>query len=668
MIVDVAVSVPLPQTFHYRIPDELQSEMQVGCVVEVPFRRSTAVGVVLGMPETSDYPLEKLKPINSILSAPLFDGELLPFFKWLSDYYCHPLGEVLSAALPKQVLLSTVKHRKAEETAPVLPQVPLVLNPAQQEALTALLDASDKRPQLLHGVTGSGKTEVYLQTLSEYRKRGLGAIVLVPEISLTPQLMNRFSQRFPGEVAVWHSDLTPKERRTEWLRICSGEAKVVVGARSAIFAPLKNLGLIIVDEEHEPSYKQEDSFRYHARDVAILRGHFFKARVILGSATPSVESYLQAQRKKYGYLQLKDRANDAKMPSIQIVDLKDAREKWDADMGKKFSWLSQTLAREIRKNLEKKEQSLLFLNRLGFSQFLLCNDCGHTWRCKQCEVSLTYYKSSLTLKCGYCTSEFKSPNLCDVCHGPNLQGMGLGTEQVESSIQEMFPEARLIRLDRSVVKTRKQLEFTLGQIADKKVDIVIGTQMLAKGHDYPHITLVGVLLADSTLNFPDFRAEERTYQLLTQVSGRSGRGDRPGRVFLQTYNPAHRIFDILKGEDFGGFMNHEIQLRETYGFPPFSRLALVRLQDMAAPRVEGAARDVARWAERINEEHKLGCTLLGPSESPLIKLNGKYRWQILIKSQSASQLQTLIRSLQMRVLESKTRVAISWDIDPQQVL
>ncbi len=672
MIADVAVSVPLPQTFHYRIPDELADSVQIGCVVEVPFARRKALGVVLGRPEKSDYPEEKLKAITSVISAPLFDTELLPFFRWLSDYYCHPLGEVLAAALPRQVLMAAAPKRKVASKSivesPEVAEAPLALTDEQRAALTAILDVGDTRPQLLHGITGSGKTEVYLQALDEFRRRGQGAIVLVPEISLTPQLLSRFARRFPGEVAVWHSDLTPKERKQEWLRLVSGQAKVVVGARSAVFAPVKNLGLIIVDEEHEPSYKQEDSFRYHARDVAVLRSHFFKSRVILGSATPSMESFLQAKRKKYNHLRMTTRATKASLPTMNLVDLKSETERFEMDDGKRVSWLSQTLVRELRRNLEKKEQSLLFLNRLGYSTFLICRDCAHTWRCKLCEVSLTYYRSSLTLKCHYCTSEFRSPNLCDMCQGKNLDTVGLGTEQVESTIKELFPTARIARLDRSVVTTRKQLEATLKQIADGEADIVIGTQMLAKGHDYPGITLVGVLLADATLNFPDFRAEERTYQLITQVSGRSGRGGKPGRVYLQTYNPAHRLFEWLDENRQIDFFQHELDLREKHGFPPFARLALIRMNDVDPKRVEGYANALFNFATRVKEQHKLDVTLLGPSESPLLKLNGKWRWQILVKATSVSQLQSLLKSLQKKVLDDKTRVAISWDVDPQQVL
>ncbi|NDG27330.1 MAG: primosomal protein N', partial [Proteobacteria bacterium] len=521
MIIDVVVPFRVSSSFHYRIDPELGKQLKAGSVVEVPLGKRKTHAFVVGFAETSDIPPEKLKDVFQVLkSEPVFDENTIRFLKWTSDYYCHPLGEVFDAAIPRHNL----KPKKAKKNIKKAKLNFNILNQGfdqrpkltdeQQKAVDEILNPSEQRPFLLHGVTGSGKTEIYLRVLEALLAEGRGAIILVPEIALTPQLMGRFAARFPDKVAVLHSDLTPRERSEQWERVYSGEATVVIGARSAIFAPVKNLGLIVVDEEQETSFKQEDSLRYNARDLAVVRAGFEKAKVILGTATPSLESYSNARSGRYFYIELKKRVHDRPLPQTTFIDIKD-RSQWYSP---KVPWLSRYLVEKIQKSLEEKKQTILYLNRLGFAHFLFCKDCGHTWRCKDCDVSLTYYKHPPSLKCHYCGIIRAVPKLCEECHGTELDFLGLGTEQVEGQLRALFPGAKIARMDRSQIKNRRDLENILEQISNREVDIVIGTQMVAKGHDFPGIALVGVLLADASLNLPDFRANERTFQVITQVS------------------------------------------------------------------------------------------------------------------------------------------------------
>ncbi len=668
MIVDVAVPVKVPGSFHYQVDEATAETLQLGAILEVPFGSRQLEGFVLGVQSTTNVPADKLKSISQVVQLdPVFDESMLKFFKWVSEYYCHPLGEVIATAVPRIAWLNK-KEKKSKpsdliarmEDTDVF-QVPKPqLTQEQSHAVKVILDPLDDKPVLIHGVTGSGKTEIYMSVLDSIIANGKTGIVLVPEIALTPQLMNRFSNRFPGRVAVMHSELTAKERSYVWKRIRTGQVDIVIGARSAVFAPLKNLGVIIVDEEHETSFKQEDSLKYHGRDLAVVRAALCKSKVVLGSATPSIESYHHAKLGKYHYVELKERINKQEMPKTVIVDLKDK----EAQFSSKVPWLTQTLVLKVQKALEKKQQVMLFLNRLGFAHFLYCDDCGHTWRCKNCDVALTYYQNPPLLKCHYCASVHKVPHVCEACNGLKLTSIGLGTEQVEKEVAQIFPHARIERLDRGKIKDRKSLEALLTSISNREVDIVIGTQMMAKGHDFPGIALVGILVADASLNIPDFRASERTFQLITQVSGRAGRAETLGEVVIQTVNPLHPVIHYAAHHQTKEFYDMELKMRKQFGFPPFNRLAMLKFQHKDKTKVELFSYKVLSVIKQEIANRGFHSQVLGPSEAPLSKIKNYFRWQAMIKSESVKEMQMLLRIANEFVAKEKQSVQFAVDVDP----
>lgn len=672
MIIDVAVPFRVGSSFHYKIEPEHAATITSGSLVQVPFRNRSTHAFVLGFPKESDVDPGKLKTVEGVLvTEPLFDAGMLEFLRWVSEYYCHPLGEVMAAAIPKPTWAPTQSKRPRkskvdsalEGLTPLSTEKP-ILNDEQRAALTTINDALEKRPILLHGVTGSGKTEVYMHALESVLDRGKGAIILVPEIALTPQLVGRFSARFPGLVALLHSDLTPRDRAQQWERVRKGEARIVIGARSAVFAPIRDLGIIVVDEEHESSFKQEDSLRYHGRDIAIVRGRMAGARVVLGSATPSLESYANAQSGKYVYSQLKSRVQRRGLPKTTFVDLKDPQ----LVHSPQVPWLSEPLIARMGEVLRAGHQSLLYLNRLGFAHFLFCQDCGHSWHCRNCDVSLTYYQNPPTLKCHYCGVFYPPPKVCEKCSGIDLRTMGVGTEQVEKTLRGIFPDARIARMDRSVIKNRKDLETILNQIARHQVDIAIGTQMIAKGHDFPGIALVGILLADASLNLPDFRAHEKTFQIITQVSGRAGRADIAGEVMIQTVNPKHPVLLAAAENRAEDFYRFELDARRQFGFPPFQRLAMLRFQHRQQIRVRDFACDVAAQIQRRFPATSDGCHIIGPSEAPLSRLKNLYRWQCLVKSESVRNLRRVLHFVNEYAAYVKSPVTMAVDVDPINAL
>ena len=667
MIVDVVVPFRVSSSFHYRIDPELGKEINEGSVVEVPLGTKKTHAFVVGFPTKTDVPEEKLKNVCQVLkSEPAFDANMLRLLRWTSDYYCHPLGEVFDAAIPRLNLKP--RKRKASAKAKEIDfgvlgkesaQKP-VLTQEQKQALEEILSPSETRPILLHGVTGSGKTEVYLRVVESILGEGKGAIILVPEIALTPQLMGRFAARFPEQVAVLHSDLTPSERSKQWERVFKGEAQVVVGARSAIFAPVKKLGLIVVDEEQEASFKQEDSLRYHARDLAVVRGKFENAKVILGTATPSLESYANATSGRYCYVQLLKRVHEQPLPKTYLVDVKDKSQWYQA----RTPWLSRYLVERLEETLSAKKQAILYLNRLGFAHFLFCRDCGHTYRCKNCDVALTYYQTPPSLKCHYCGMQQAVPKQCSECEGTELDSLGLGTEQVERQLQKIFPGARIGRMDRSQIKNRKELENILQSISRGEIDIIIGTQMVAKGHDFPGISLVGILMADASLNIPDFRANERTFQIITQVSGRAGRAGDPGEVVIQTLNPQQPILRWASENKSLDFYTTELNSRKMFAFPPFQRLALLRFQHTDPNLVHKYSEEIARFLRSEIQKNGFQCQVLGPSEAPISRLKSLYRWQCLVKAASVKELQVLLKRVSQFDMAGKSKVKLAMDVDP----
>ena len=664
-------------------------------------------------------------------SEPAFTPAMLDLYKWIADYYISPLGDVIKTALP--VSKGKVKKERvaiilepAVQEAPMTPKEEKVLSfirkrgrasmrdinaefgspyeiikrlstkglismveeevsriaykqgsgvrgqgseltPAltepQGNAFSEIKAAVEKggfSPFLLHGVTGSGKTEVYLRVIEEILKMGKGAIVLVPEISLTPQLLSRFRSRFGDKVAALHSALSDGERFDEWMRIKSGEARIVVGARSAIFAPMDDLGVLVVDEEHDHSYKQEESPRYNARDLAVVRGKMVKGVVILGSATPSMESYHNAKTGKFNYLNLPDRVEERPMPQITVVDMKDT--------GKRQIFSSQ-MTESLNRCIGEKKQALLFLNRRGFSTFLICSDCGFTFGCPNCSISLIYHQGEGLLRCHYCDYEQKAFPVCPACKGMNVGHLGLGTEKVEDEVQKAFPDSRVARMDRDTVSRKGSHERILKRMEEGDLDILIGTQMVTKGHDYPNITMVGVISADISLNLPDFRAAERTFQLLTQVAGRAGRGDAPGKVIIQTFNPDHYSIVAARSHDLEGFYREEATFREELGYPPFSRLISIRLRGNSEARTASAAN---RLGELARDEMKAwkGLTILGPSKATIYKIRGKYRWHMLVKGKDSGKLHSFVRKLLSLSKDGSgfRGVELQMDVDPLNML
>lgn len=675
-IADIAVPFRVAGSFHYLIPPELMDQVVVGSIVSVHFGRKRTHGFVLGVLPTSPLPIEKLRPIESVLtSEPLFDSSVLDFYRWASDYYVHPLGEVLSTALPKHAWKSFAKKQpKARKTTGSVPLAPKLeperdmsrqLSAEQQQALGCILSTEETRPVLLHGVTGSGKTEVYIAAIRAILEQGKGAIVLVPEIALTPLVLGRFESHFPGNVAVLHSELTDRERRFEWGSIRNGERKIVIGARSAIFAPVKDLGIIVVDEEHESSFKQEDSFRYHARDLAVARAKWVGARVVLGSATPSLESYQNARTGKYALTELPFRILSRPLPKVEVIDLKN-KELW-VEPGRYL--LTHPMIQAITETLGAGHQSILFLNKLGFAAFLICNDCGHTWRCSQCDVTLTYYKQTRSLKCHYCGTRHPAPSTCTECQSLEVAPIGFGTEQLEEWIRQYFPQARIARLDRDAVRNREGLEQTLSQFAAREIDILIGTQMLAKGHDFPGVALVGILMADSSLNFPDFRAAERTFQILTQVSGRAGRSNTPGKVLIQTFSPDHPAICLAATNQLKEFYEAELSQRRQFGFPPFARMAMLRFQGANESAVRTfSTQATQRVRSRADSPRAEKTMVLGPAEAPISRIKGLYRWQSLLRCESSRALHQTLSELGLWAEKVKSSVQFAIDVDPIQAL
>lgn len=668
MIVDVAVPVPVAKSFHYRVPKSVDSDITVGSLLEVPFGSRRMHGFVLGFPEQAGVDSHRMKEIGRVVvSKPLFDESTLSFFRRVSEYYCHPLGEVISAAIPKSCWSDVRPLKKGGREKQTIDLTSLVQDPPpltedQRVAVNAVLEDRQKLPVLLHGVTGSGKTEVYIRVIEAVLADQQGAIVLVPEISLTPQLLARFSARFPKLTAVLHSSLTARQRRIEWQRVWSGEARVVIGARSAVFAPVKALGLIVVDEEHETSYKQEDQLRYHGRDMAVLRAQFEKARVVLGSATPSLESYSNQLAGKYRYVRLPKRIGERPMPHPILVDLKDTAQRFS----EKIPYLSQELVARLRNCLAQKEQALLYLNRLGYAHFIYCKDCGHAPKCRSCDVSLTYYQKPVRLKCHYCGLILPAPVSCESCQGINFDTMGVGTEQLEKILVELFPSARIARMDRGVIRKKWDLESLIKRVADREIDIVIGTQMIAKGHDFPGVTLVGILVADASLNLPDFRANEKTFQTIVQVSGRAGRGREAGKVVIQTLNPLHPVLQWASRNALEEFYENELAQRKVTAFPPFTRMVLLRFQHRNASLVQQFSLCVAENLKRY--QSKMATEIFGPSEAPLARIKNLYRWQCLVKGQTVSAVRQACSLAFEIAAAKKTNVQMAVDVDPIHLL
>ena len=525
------------------------------------------------------------------------------------------------------------------------------------------IEAEQFESFLLHGVTGSGKTEIYIRCIQRVLEMGKTAVMMVPEISLTPQTVERFRQRFGDRVAILHSGLSQTERYLEWKKIRDEKVSIAVGARSAVFAPFNNLGILVIDEEHDGSYKQESNPRYHARDTAVMRARSLNAVVLMGSATPSLESTQNTRLGKYQYLSLDSRVGERMLPLVSLVDMKRERKEF-----KNFAMLSGTLRSAIRDRLSRNEQIFLFLNRRGTARFVFCSDCGYVLECKNCSVTLTFHSLEDRLLCHYCNFRSLMPDHCLECHGKVIRFSGFGTQKLEEEIRKLFPDSRVTRLDRDTTRGRDSFVNMHRNMSAGNIDILIGTQMITKGHDFPNVTLVGVVHADLSLNIPDFRSCERSFQLLTQVAGRAGRGQVPGKVIIQTNNPDHYMFEFVKEHDVNAFHEKELKLRKRLNYPPFTRLIAIEI--VSENEVQGQ-NTTEKLGRVLTRRASAGVEILGPSKAAVYQIQSKFRWHLILRGKSMQGLQnTLLNCKEINEIKSAShgKIKLSVDVDPFNLL
>ena len=805
--ITIAVTLPVMQSYTYKIPEHLKDSCLPGMRVLVPFGRRRVTGYILsGQKECKGFKAKKI--IDLLDDYPLFPESEISFFKWIANYYIHPLGDVIKTALPsgfdrhdvssvfvtkhgqdclkngqlipgeeqviefvltrrsctlkqlkqnsqnrtinalvrrmekkdlivvstvlkkdgakvkkekfiiyedmpkitirmskkrKQLLAIVKKKNQISLTGlrTYIPTAPSLIKPLEEAGYIKIIQRNVFRdplgepvepdtapeltleqqtvvktvqenlncgfkPYLLSGVTGSGKTEVYMRLVEDVVGKGKTAIVLVPEISLISQTERRFRARFGEKIAVIHSSLTKGELLDQWRKISLKKVSIVIGARSAVFAPFENIGVIVVDEEHDSSYKQEQGLRYNARDIAIVRGKLNDCPVILGSATPSIQSYHNVVLKRFNELKLQTRVNKHSLPKITLVDLKKYKDVRGYDR-----IITPELAKEIRACLDKGNQALIFLNRRGFATSPVCTDCGKSLSCKYCDITMTFHKGSNSYQCHLCGYGRPANVKCPECSSSKIKPLGFGTEKIESMLKAMFPDARLARMDQDSTSRKGAVIKILKSIRNHNVDIIVGTQMLAKGHDFPSITLVGVICADLSLSLPDFRAGERTFQLLAQVAGRAGRGKEEGKVIMQTYNPDHFIIQAARQQDFLEFFQNEAPFRKALMYPPFSRMIQLKISGNKALKVQTFAKNVAQVLEILidKEKQKNLIQVLGPIEAPIQKISSRFRWQILVKSFSSKTLNNLITAMMNHPrVNPKTGVRMIVDVDPYSLM
>lgn len=734
-LIRLALPVPLNRYFDYLLPEGVTAHK--GCRVVAPFGRQTKIGIVVDFPESSDIPIEKLKPIQSVLDIhSIFDKEIWLLLDWAARYYHAPVGEVLINALPiklrngdstertqpdyfivteqgrksllngenkkakKQVELLTelAEFAKffekptacspsawkgllekgyvekidvpfiAQSWQQTLGELPLVnasnrltLNKQQTLVVSRLNAQKGFTAFLLNGVTGSGKTEVYLQLIEEVLKRGEQVLVLVPEIGLTPQTVQRFKARFNVEMDVLHSNMNETERLNAWLRAKNGESAIVIGTRSALFTQFYKLGAIILDEEHDSSFKQQDGWRYHARDLAVLRAKHSDIPIVLGSATPSLESIQNAQNGKFVELALTARAGNAQLANQQIIDLKTQRI---------TAGLSERLLSMMKTHLEQGNQVMLFLNRRGFAPVLLCHECGWICECEACNKPFTYHQKQRVLRCHHCASQKVIPRQCGNCGSTNLVTTGIGTEQLEQVLNEKFPTYQVTRIDRDSTVRKGTLENHLKDIREGKSRILIGTQMLAKGHHFPNVTLVAIVNVDSALFSTDFRAEERLAQLYLQVAGRAGRAEKKGEVVLQTHYPDHPLLKTLLEQGYAAFAQEALKMRKLMSLPPFASQVLFRATGKDNTQTLTLLEHLQDYfLQKIQQYNLQGVQILSPFSAPMAKKAGYYRWLLLIQHPTRNVLQKLLDfwDMERESLVIPANIRLSVDIDPQEI-
>lgn len=682
MYAEIAIPLPVSDCYTYLLPFELSERARPGVRVRVPFKNREMIGYLIRT-AAGEAEGRKLKPVIEILDEqPVVSQKMLALTQWIAREYGTSWGEAIENALPKWVKFGKKAERALrkeiggeKKEGEVLQPAVLTLTVDQEKALEAIRKSyleTRPKPVLLFGVTGSGKSEIYIRAILDVLKQDKSAICLVPEIALTEQISHFFKKHFGDKLEILHSRLNDTERFLAWKRIEDGSKKVILGPRSAVFAPVPDLGLLIIDEEHEGSYKQETAPRYHARELARWRCEHEKAVLVLGSATPSLESMYQSEKGDLQRIDLMSRIDEKAMPAVTVIDLKDSATRGP----RRSSILTPPLVAEIEMNLRKKEGTLLLLNRRGFSTHIHCPRCGSVENCQSCQVSLTYHQEKNSLLCHYCNYQKEASDTCSNCGAQVLRFAGFGTEKVESDTAARWPTARIARLDADSIRKKGEHERILKAFREHKIDILIGTQMIAKGFDFPHVTLVGVILADVGLMLPDFRSSERTFQLLTQVAGRAGRGTKPGRVLVQTFSPDHPSVRFAKEHDFLSFYRYEVPIRFEHQYPPYFRLMnlIVRSPDekkayLFARQVRDALKQAILPDESLfaGSTEKAPCQIIGPSPLPFYKLRGHFRWHLMLKFPKNSGVLTKFWET-LPKLKKPSGVAMAADVDPLNIL
>ncbi len=656
-IVKVALDVPLRRLFDYIVPTEGLAPQQ-GMRVRVPFGEQTKIGVIASCNQQSDVPIHKLKPLMTILdNKPCVSEAILRLCQWAADYYHAPLGTVLAGALPKRLRLGESLPDEMpltmHDTSRSVLRVPgHDLNAEQKIAVdTIIASLGHFKAFALDGITGSGKTEVYLQAITRALAQGLQVLVLVPEIGLTPQMIARFTDRFAIPITLLHSRLTEKQRLAHWLLAASGAARIVIGTRSSVWAVMPHLGLIIVDEAHDSSYKQQDGVQYSARDVAVQRAYQANIPVVLGSATHSLETLYNVSENRFEALSLRERAGDARLGRFRVLDIRNER----LEEG-----ISTRLIKEIATRVEKGEQTLLFLNRRGFSPILICHHCGWVVPCPHCDSYMTLHLSPERLHCHHCNTVRKKPRQCLNCQSDVLMPVGLGTERIESVLNKAFPNTEIARIDKDTTRKKGSMEAYLQAIEDTRYLILVGTQMLAKGHHFPNVTLVGIIDADSGLFSSEFRATEHLAQLIVQVAGRAGRAEKAGEIWIQTRHPEHPLLDILLEKGYHAFAQYVLTERKQAQLPPYTYMAMIRIQGRKADVLQAVLTEAK---QTVSPENLRAVRCLGPAPSPMEKRDKVYHYQLLLWSYQRSALHDALNQLTHFLSHNKSARTLRWSVD-----
>ena len=653
---DVAPSRPLADYLTY----SFNSILPVGTRVEVPIGNSKCFGFVVSSDVLKPTDFDPKEIIRTCGEHPYFTSKNLEFYKWVSDYYHYPLGETLSLVTPSFIPKRKIKI--SQEVTSVLRREPFVdLTQDQLNSLSCIRDEDEQKKfgyrNLLHGVTGCGKTEVYIELAKDLISKGRGALIIVPEIALTPQLVARISRHFSGSISVLHSGISPKKKYQTWIELMTGKSLLCIGARSAIFAPMQDIGLVVVDEEQDSSYKQDDRLRYNARDISFVLGKMFNSKVVLSSATPSIDTIYNAKSGKCKYIYIKNRVRGLSLPSTIMVDLKKAK------MVSKH--ISVEMLKNIQETIDNNKQVILYINRRGFAHTILCNGCGKSVLCSKCSITMTEHKKRKILLCHYCGSERSLPNYCGYCGSHDLNSIGGGTERVYAEIKELLPKARIAIMDSDEINTKNKLEDILARIEQKELDIIIGTQILGKGHDFPDVNMVGIINTDTMLQLPDFRSSEKAFQQIMQVSGRAGRMSN-GLVVVQSYLPEHYAVQTAVKNDYDGFYDQELEQRKEAFYPPFAFLIDLKFSSSSKKDVEQEAKKVAESILQSIKANKIEALVLGPSPSPIAMINKKFRYHVLIKGKSRGQLNKLLKVFNTSY-KRKRSVKFNIDIDPNNL-